>query len=63
MKRMAQRAVGMACAAAALACGLGVVAHPANAADKKFKIFLSMSYIGNDWPCLLYTSPSPRDTR
>jgi ribose transport system substrate-binding protein len=48
MRRLAQRAVGMACAAAALACGLGV-AHPADAADKKFKIFLSMSYIGNDW--------------
>jgi ribose transport system substrate-binding protein len=31
---------------AALAAGL---AAPSHAADKKFKIFLSMSYIGNDW--------------
>jgi ribose transport system substrate-binding protein len=31
---------------AALAAGL---ATPGHAADKKFKIFLSMSYIGNDW--------------
>jgi ribose transport system substrate-binding protein len=31
---------------AALAAGL---AAPGHAADKKFKIFLSMSYIGNDW--------------
>jgi ribose transport system substrate-binding protein len=39
------------CAAGAAAVGLGVVAmaHEAAAADKKFKIYLSMSYIGNDW--------------
>jgi ribose transport system substrate-binding protein len=49
MKRLAQRAVGFACAAAALAGALGMAAYPADAADKKFKIFLSMSYIGNDW--------------
>jgi ribose transport system substrate-binding protein len=29
--------------------GLAVAAHEAQAAQKKFKIFLSMSYIGNDW--------------
>ncbi len=49
MRRLTQRVVGLACAAAALACGLGVVPHKADAADKKFKIYLSMSYIGNDW--------------
>jgi len=49
MKRLARRAVGVTCAAAALVCGLGMGAHSADAADKKFKIFLSMSYIGNDW--------------
>jgi ribose transport system substrate-binding protein len=49
MKRVAQRATGMAFAAAILAGGLGFAAHPADAADKKFKIYLSMSYIGNDW--------------
>ena len=32
----------------ALAAGLALTAN-AQAADKKFKIFLSMSYIGNDW--------------
>src|ERR1700710_1882909 len=31
-----------------LAVGIGL-ATPGHAADKKFKIFLSMSYIGNDW--------------
>ena len=35
--------------AVAIAFGLAAVAHPAAAAGKKFKIFLSMSYIGNDW--------------
>lgn len=35
--------------AVALAFGLAMVAHQAQAAQKKFKIFLSMSYIGNDW--------------
>lgn len=35
-------------AAAGIACGLALGASGANAADK-FKIFLSMSYIGNDW--------------
>ena len=34
--------------ALALAAGVGLTAN-AQAADKKFKIFLSMSYIGNDW--------------
>src|SRR5580692_12265392 len=38
-----------ACAGVAIiAAGVGV-AGTAHAADKKFKIFLSMSYIGNDW--------------
>ena len=41
------RGLGHAVAAAAtITCLLGGVAQ---AADKKFKIFLSMSYIGNDW--------------
>jgi ribose transport system substrate-binding protein len=35
--------------AVALALGLAAVAHPAEAAGKKYRIFLSMSYIGNDW--------------
>jgi ribose transport system substrate-binding protein len=35
--------------AVAIAFGLAAVAHQAEAAGKKFKIFLSMSYIGNDW--------------
>lgn len=48
MKRMA-RAVVLACATAAAMGGFGLTAHPADAADKKFKIYLSMSYIGNDW--------------
>ncbi len=48
MKRMA-RAVVLACATAAALGGLGIAAGKAEAADKKFKIFLSMSYIGNDW--------------
>ncbi len=48
MKRLVQRAVGTALATALLA-GLGLAAHKADAADKKFKIYLSMSYIGNDW--------------
>src|SRR5579872_3199868 len=34
--------------AAAMAASIGL-AGAAHAADKKFKIFLSMSYIGNDW--------------
>src|SRR5947208_1330019 len=34
--------------ACVLAAGVGV-AGSAHAGDKKFKIFLSMSYIGNDW--------------
>jgi len=33
----------------ATAMALAVGVHGAHAADKKFKIFLSMSYIGNDW--------------
>jgi ribose transport system substrate-binding protein len=43
------RAVVLACATAAALGGLGIAAGKAEAADKKFKIFLSMSYIGNDW--------------
>ena len=35
--------------AVALAFALAAGAHAAQAAPKKFKIFLSMSYIGNDW--------------
>ena len=36
--------------ATALSIGLaGTLSDAAHAADKKFKIFLSMSYIGNDW--------------
>src|ERR1700677_510466 len=36
--------------AAALSLGVvGTLSDLAHAADKKFKIFLSMSYIGNDW--------------
>lgn len=35
-------------AAAGIACGLALGASGANAAEK-FKIFLSMSFIGNDW--------------
>ena len=35
-------------AAAGIACGLALGASGANAAEK-FKIFWSMSYIGNDW--------------
>ncbi|MBN9507631.1 MAG: ABC transporter substrate-binding protein [Alphaproteobacteria bacterium] len=47
MKRWARRATLFACAA--MLAGLGLAARNAEAADKKFKIFLSMSYIGNDW--------------
>ena len=47
MKRWARRATLFACAA--MLAGLGLSARTAEAADKKFKIFLSMSYIGNDW--------------
>lgn len=35
--------------AATLALGLGTAVHHADAAAQKLKIFLSMSYIGNDW--------------
>ena len=35
--------------AVAIALGLVAATHQAQAAGKKFKIFLSMSYIGNDW--------------
>lgn len=35
--------------AVGVALGLAAAAHPTQAAPKKFKIFLSMSYIGNDW--------------
>jgi ribose transport system substrate-binding protein len=35
--------------AVTLALGLGSAVHHADAATKKFQIFLSMSYIGNDW--------------
>src|SRR5580692_6746038 len=37
-----------ACAGVAVLAGVGLTVS-AQAADKKFKIFLSMSYIGNDW--------------
>jgi ribose transport system substrate-binding protein len=36
-------------AAACLAAGLGLTAAAGGAQAEKFKIFLSMSYIGNDW--------------
>ena len=36
------------CAGAAVVVG-GSLIGSADAADKKLKIFLSMSYIGNDW--------------
>ncbi len=39
---------GMA-AAAVLALGTTALVAPASAADEKFNIYLSMSYIGNDW--------------
>jgi ribose transport system substrate-binding protein len=45
MKQFA-RATMLACLGAAVFAG---AAPQAQAADKKFKIFLSMSYIGNDW--------------
>jgi ribose transport system substrate-binding protein len=35
--------------AAAIVCSFAASCNVAHAADKKFKIFLSMSYIGNDW--------------
>lgn len=35
--------------AAVIGCGLAVGAPQAQAAQQKFKIFLAMSYIGNDW--------------
>jgi len=35
--------------AIAIALGFTAAAHEGQAAQKKFKIFLSMSYIGNDW--------------
>src|SRR5512133_3900092 len=41
---------GCAACVGALALAGGIVAADnASAADKKFKVFLSMSYIGNDW--------------
>lgn len=33
----------------AFALGLGLAAHPGDAAAAKYKIYLSMSFIGNDW--------------
>ena len=36
-------------AAACLAAGMGLVSAAGAAQAEKFKIFLSMSYIGNDW--------------
>ena len=36
-------------AAGALCLGITAAAHTAQAQDDKYKIFLSMSYIGNDW--------------
>lgn len=35
--------------AVAIAFGLAGMGYQAQASPKKFKIFLSMSYIGNDW--------------
>ena len=35
--------------AMALACGIAFTMPAVHAANKKYKIFLSMSYIGNDW--------------
>jgi len=35
--------------AGAMALGLGLASHPGDAAADKFKIYLSMSFIGNDW--------------
>jgi hypothetical protein len=34
---------------AVAALGLGLAAHPSDARAEKYKVFLSMSYIGNDW--------------
>ena len=47
MKRVL-RSWAVSAGVAALAMSVGLTAS-AQAADKKFKIFLSMSYIGNDW--------------
>ena len=47
MTRNATKLAGLA-GAAILAASLGLTAG-AQAAEKKFKMFLSMSYIGNDW--------------
>src|SRR5581483_11387794 len=48
MRKLLSRAV--ACAGAALmALAVGSICDPAADAAGKFKIFLSMSYIGNDW--------------
>src|SRR5258705_12455769 len=35
--------------AGAMVLGLGLASHPGDAAAAKYKIYLSMSYIGNDW--------------
>ena len=51
------------CGTLAMALGLSALMTPLATAQEKHKVFLSMSYIGNDWHCLLYTSPSPRDQR
>src|SRR6516164_7554554 len=48
MKRQLRNWAAYVGAAAVLAAGVGFTGS-AHAADKKFKIFLSMSYIGNDW--------------
>ena len=32
-----------------LACSARGLTHCRDAADKKYKVFLSMSYVGNDW--------------
>jgi ribose transport system substrate-binding protein len=47
MRRWARGAALLACAA--MLGGVGLGGRAADAAEKKFKIFLSMSYIGNDW--------------
>src|SRR5258705_6404826 len=35
--------------AGAMVLGLGLASHPGDAAAAKYKVYLSMSYIGNDW--------------
>jgi len=46
VKRFALSLAGAVCAAAVLVGGL---AHPASAQDKKYTIYLSNNFVGNDW--------------